>query len=293
MGFPSTIQAETALQRQLMRAIVSHARDSGLGPGDALNQLALARRFGVSRTPVRAALARLSDLGIVDLGDGAVRIADLGAAPDLDHADEPDPVEALMAVIARDRHEGRLGPEVSESDLMRRYDRSRAEVVEALRRMADLGLVHRKRGFGWRFEAEMDAPAKRESYRFRLLIEPAAILEPGYAPDAAWLSRSRAQHLRYRERRWRPEHAIAFFEMNAEFHRQLVAFAGNRWMTQAIAQQNSLRRLRNWSWRLDDDRVGQSCDDHLAVLEALIAGDRTGAAAALRRHIETTMDSIG
>jgi len=293
MNYEPTPPAHTPLQRQLMRAIVTHARDAGLRRGDALSQLALARQFGVSRTPIRAALAQLSDLGVVDLADGSVRIADLKAAPEVDTTDDPDPVESLMAAIARDRHEGRLGEEVSESDLMRRYGQSRTEVVEALRRMGDLGLVRRKPGFGWKFEEQMDAAAKRESYRFRLLIEPAALLEPGYHADPDWLSRSRTQHLRYRERRWRPEHAIGFFEMNAEFHSQLVAFSGNRWMVQAIEQQNALRRLRNWSWRLDDDRVAQSCDDHLNVLEALLAGDLTSASAALGRHIETTMDSVG
>lgn len=293
MNYVPMPPAQTPLQRQLMRAIVIHARDSGLQRGDALNQLALAKQFGVSRTPVRAALARLSDLGVVDLAGGSVRIADLEAALDVDTADNPDPVETLMAAIARDRHEGRIAEEASESDLMRRYEQSRTEVVEALRRMGDLGLVRRKPGFGWRFEAQMDAAAKRESYRFRLLIEPAALLEPSYRADPDWLARSRTQHQRYRERRWRPEHAIGFFEMNAEFHRQLVAFSGNRWMVQAIEQQNALRRLRNWSWRLDDDRVAQSCDDHLAVLEALIADDLSSASTALRRHIETTMDSVG
>ena len=293
MNFVSTVPAETPLQRQLMRAIVAHARDAGLRRGDALNQLALAKRFGVSRTPVRAALARLTEAGFVDVSDGSVRIADLNAVPDADATNDPDPIEALMAAIARDRHEGHIGEEVSESDLMRRFGQSRTEVVEALRRMGDLGLVRRKPGFGWRFEVQMDAAAKRESYRFRLLIEPAALLEPGYRTDPDWLARSRVQHLRYRERRWRPEHAIGFFEMNAEFHRQLVAFSGNRWMVQAIEQQNALRRLRNWSWRLDDDRVAQSCDDHLAVLDALTAGDLSSASAALRRHIETMMDSVG
>jgi DNA-binding GntR family transcriptional regulator len=293
MNYAPKEPSETPLQRQLMRAIISHAREAGLHRGDALSQLGLARRLGVSRTPVRAALARLSELGVVDLSEGGARIADLEAGPQLADNDEPDSIEGLMAAIARDRHEGRIGEEVSESDLMRRHERSRGEVVEALRRMGDLSLVRRKPGFGWRFEAPMDAASKRESYRFRLLIEPAALIEPGYHADPAWLAHSRKQHLHYRNRRWRPEHAIGFFEMNADFHRQLVAFSGNRWMVQAIEQQNALRRLRNWSWRLDDDRVAQSCDDHLAVLEALIAHDTSSASSALRRHIETTMESVG
>jgi DNA-binding GntR family transcriptional regulator len=297
MAPPDGTTTETRLQRQLMRAITAHLRESGLQPGDTLSLQALARRFGVSRSPVRAALARLAELGVVDQTGGGARVIDPDAAPDLTGApvteEVPDATEALMAAIARDHFEGRIGAEVSESELIRRHGRSRAEIVAALRRMADFGLVHRKPGFGWRFADEIDHDARRESYRFRLILEPAALMEPGYRPDPVWLRDCRDRHRRYRDQSWQPDHAIGFFEMNAEFHRQLVAFSGNRWMIQAIEQQNSLRRLRNWSWRLDDDRVRDSCNEHLAVLDALIAGDTPGAAQALRRHIESTMESVG
>jgi len=297
MSQADATSTETQLQRQLMHAIAAHVRDTGLRPGDRLSLLALARRFGVSRSPVRAALARLSELGVVDQSDGQARVVDPDAAPDLAASPasvhSPDPTEALMAAIARDHQEGRIGAEVSESDLMRRLGHGRAEIVAALRRMADLGLVQRKPGFGWRFADQMDPAARRESYRFRLILEPAALMEPGYCPDPAWLRDCRDRHRRYRDQRWQPDHAIGFFEMNAEFHRQLVAYAGNRWTLHAIEQQNSLRRLRNWSWRLDDERVRDSCIEHLAVLEALLAGDTGAAAEALRRHIQSTMDSVG
>jgi len=283
---------QTALQRRLMHDIAAHLRAEGLGPGAPVNLLALARRFGVSRSPVRAALGRLSLLGVVEMHDGAVRVAD-PAALDPDAPPEPDPVETLMAAIARERFEGQLPAEVSEADLMRRTGSPRRPLVEALRRMAGLGLVQRKPGHGWRFAEEADARATEESYRFRLLVEPGAMREPGYAPDLGWVAEAQAGHRRYLHRRWQPEHAIGFFEMNAAFHRQLVAFSGNRWMVQAIEQQNSLRRLRNWSWRLDDDRVRESCVEHLAVLDALAAGDTRAAAEALHRHIAATMESVG
>ena len=66
MSHPATPTPDTPLQRQLMRAITTHMREAGLQPGDTLSLLALARRFGVSRSPVRVALARLSELGVVD-----------------------------------------------------------------------------------------------------------------------------------------------------------------------------------------------------------------------------------
>lgn len=42
-----------------------------LRPGDMVGEIALAEEFGVSRTPVRQALQRLADIGLVEIRDGA------------------------------------------------------------------------------------------------------------------------------------------------------------------------------------------------------------------------------
>lgn len=285
--------AETPLQRHLIRAFVETAARDGWARGTPINQQALAARFGVSRSPLRAALTRLARLGVVEAGADGMRVADLGRAPALDTVAETDPVERLMAEIARDRHCGTLPESVSENDLMRRYAAPRRPVVTALRRMATLGLVARKPGFGWQFAAGADSPEqRRESYRFRLIVEPAALREPGYRPDVGWLKASRDQHHAYMERATQAVEAVAFFEMNAEFHRRLVTFSGNRFLVRAIEHMNALRRLRNYSWMLADARVAQSCAEHIDVLDRLIGGDTEAAAAALYRHIAGTMDAV-
>ena len=55
--------AATAVYRELHAAIVSMA----LKPGTALNEKALAERFGTSRTPIREALIRLVEDGLVNI----------------------------------------------------------------------------------------------------------------------------------------------------------------------------------------------------------------------------------
>jgi DNA-binding GntR family transcriptional regulator len=197
--------------------------------------------------------------------------------------------EALLARVARDRHQGLLEADVTEADLMRRYGATRADVVAALKRLADLGIVMRKPGFGWRFLAATEtADEKRAAYRFRLAVEPAALLEPGYHADADWVARMRDEHARYLDATWRDGDAVAFFEMNAAFHLGLVSFSGNRFFIQATEQQNSLRRLRNYSWRLGEARVRVSCSEHLSILDALSAGDPVEAARRLSHHLSTT-----
>ena len=292
MPTPRAAPAEqtSALQQRLVQDIAAHIRDNGLASGAILNQLSLSRQFGVSRTPVKAALETLSQTGLVAFDTRGVRVHDPRVK--LDIVTAPDAVDTLLVAIAHDLRSGRLSGDASESDLMRRYQVTRGSITGALRRLADLGLAIRKPGFGWRFlDADGSDAARMASNRFRQTIEPAALREPGFRADPQWIAAMSAFHLRYLERRWRASHAVAFFEMNAQFHLELVGFAGNRFFTQATAQQIALRRLRNYSWGLGAERVRVSCTEHLGVLEALSQGDVEMAADRLARHIAGAMQS--
>jgi DNA-binding GntR family transcriptional regulator len=287
------VPSPTPLQLRLSRSIVDALREDASSAEGPINQQALAERLGVSRTPVRAALELLAGQGAVARGPRGFIVADLSAAGD-DRPDEGESGDALLGRIARDRHAGALPQDVSEADLMRRYGASRAETVGALRRLAELGLAIRKPGFGWRFLAAAATAAEKEaSYRFRLAIEPAALRQPGFAAEPGWLAAMRSRHARFLDMRWREADAVAFFEMNAEFHLGLVSFSGNPFFIQATRQQNSLRRLRNYSWSLGPDRVAVSCRDHLAIIAALEEGDAARAAELLARHLETTATAVG
>jgi DNA-binding GntR family transcriptional regulator len=281
----------TTLQRELAWRIAGALRSGGAKPGDPVNQLALAKAFGVSRTPVRAALELLAETGFVRLGSRGVLVADPTAAvapPGEDEGSAP----ALIARLARDRHIGALAADVTEADLIRRYGASRAVLLEALRRLSNLGMVMRKPGFGWRFLVSSETRAEKQAaYRFRLAIEPAALLEPGFKADPRWIARMRADHRRYLALPWRDDMAVPFFEMNAAFHLGLVGFSGNRFFIQATEQQISLRRLRNYSWRIGEERVRVSCQDHLAILDALGAGDAGLASARMRQHLLDTAEA--
>jgi DNA-binding GntR family transcriptional regulator len=285
--------AQTALHRQLARDIAAHIRSLGLAPGEALSQPALAKRFSVSRTPVRAALQQLAAQGIVALQPRGVIVADpaaaLPAAPDREAKAEHDPEDALIQALSRDWHHGVLAADMTEASLMRRYQAGRAEVSAALKRLADLGLAMRKPGFGWRFVAPADGrDARPASYRFRLAVEPAALLEPGYRIDPDWLDDMRRRHRRYLTTPWREGLSVAFFDMNAAFHTGLVSASGNRFFIQAVEQQNSLRRLRNYSWGLGAERVRVSCEEHIAIMDALGTGDLPLASQRLAEHLRAT-----
>lgn len=280
-------ETQTVLQRHLADQIIGWIRDEGLKPGEPINQLRLAERFGVSRTPIKAALQSLSGLGAVRFVGRGVEVADVAMSRPPER-DRPSPIDDLIVRLAADRHRALLPQDISEADVMRRYDQSRHVAVAALRRLADLGVVLRKPGFGWRFIAAETVEEKRAAYSFRLATEPAALLEPGYTADPAWIVEMTARHEHFLNMVWDTRQAMAFFEMNAEFHLGLVAFSNNRFFVQATEQQNSLRRLRNYSWRLGPDRVRVSCREHLAILGAVGSGRMREAARLLKQHLVAT-----
>lgn len=285
-----TVATAPALHRSLARDILAGLRARGAAPGEELSRLALARSLGVSRTPVIGAIALLNAMGAVRIDGRRVRLADPDVDPAPLAAEAPtDASAALMVRIAYDWRGGHLPSEVSERLLQTRYGASRAEVAVTLRRLAEVGAVARNRGHRWRFQAGYGRPEDRAAaYRFRMMIEPAGILEPGFALPEGWIARTRAAHERFLDRTWREFDSVAFFETNAAFHLELAQASGNRYLAQAIDQQNQLRRFYNYGWQRGLDRVRVSVADHLGILGALEAGNRTEAAERMYRHLAGT-----
>jgi DNA-binding GntR family transcriptional regulator len=278
----------TALHLELAERIRGWIHAEGLEAGARLNENRLAEQLGVSRTPIRAALEHLAGQGFVERKPhrGVQLVA---VPPPPEPAAEPTEAEhdALLVRIARDRRRGVLGDDVSEKELMDRYGLGRPALRGALDRLAELGVVERKLGYGWRFAGEVwDAATRQESYRFRLTVEPAAIREPGYQLPPGWIERMRAQHEAFLAAPWTEESSIAFFEMNAAFHEGVAAGSGNRFFVLAIQRQNRLRRLSNYDWKHGRERVEVNCREHLQILAHLEAGDTELAALLMRRHLE-------
>lgn len=275
------------LQRELSADILELIRSEQLVPGTRLAEVALAERLQVSRTPVRAALKLLASRRLVRQGAARGYFVGSNSAESTKAKPKSDEANRLFLAIARDRRAGRLAEEVSERDLMQRYGATRALVQRVLTKLAEVAAVQRKPGHGWRFQASIsDREARAESYRFRILIEPVGLLEPGFHLDPAWAAEMRRQHQTMLAMPWSETASIALYEMNAAFHEGLAAAAGNRYLLVAVQQQNRLRRFANYDWTYGHERVVVNCREHLAILDRLEAGDPAEAAALLRQHLE-------
>jgi DNA-binding GntR family transcriptional regulator len=277
------------LQRELSVGILDVIRSEALAPGTRLAEVALAKRLQVSRTPVRAALSLLARRRLVVRGGGRGYFVagNTPAVPKIATGPALADCDLLFVAIARDRRRGRLPEEVSERDLMRRYRATRPTVQRVLTKLAEVAAVQRKPGHGWRFQPTItDAEARKESYRFRQIVEPAGLLEPGFELDLTWIADMRSRHREMIGMPWSETASIALYEINAKFHEGLAAASGNRYILLAVQQQNRLRRFANYDWTFGHERVVASCREHLAILDRLEAGDREGAAELMRRHLQ-------
>jgi DNA-binding GntR family transcriptional regulator len=161
-------------------------------------------------------------------------------------------------------------------------------VQRVLTRLAEVAAVQRKPGHGWRFHPSIsDSEARAESYRFRILIEPAALMEPTFRLDPGWAAEMRRRHEQMLEMPWNETASIALYEMNAAFHEGLASASGNRYFLVAVQQQNRLRRFGNYDWTFGHERVVVNCREHLAILDHLEAGERVDAALLMRQHLES------
>ncbi|QCI64012.1 GntR family transcriptional regulator [Phreatobacter stygius] len=280
------------LQRDLLPRIVELIRHDGLEPGSRLPEALLAQRLQVSRTPVRAALRHLAERGMISPlpGGGYALSTPLDEIRPGEFAPVASDLDEYCVRIARDRVDGTLPPQISEADLMRRYELGRPLLLRVLNKLAEVGLVERLPGHGWLFSPVNDLTAINESYAFRRIIEPAALFEPGFALDPAWLADMRRRHEDMLQQPWTAMLSVGLFEMNAEFHEGLIAASGNRYLVLALQQQTRLRRYANYSWRYGPDRVAISCREHLEIIARLAAGEIELAAALLRRHLDLARD---
>ena len=281
------------LQIRLARQIADYVRAHSLPAGSHLSAQQIAREFGVSRTPVRKALLLLKDQGIVRsernrgffLGRAANEIEDF----DL-HRSE---AESLYEQIAEDRLNRRVPIRFTESEYIRRYGVTRSGLRRVLQRMSQEGIVRRNHGYGWKFLPIIDSvDAMEQGYRFRLAIEPAALLEPGFEIDRERFAKCRRSNLELLASSATRTPGAWMFEINAEFHEMLALASGNRFFLEAVRQQNQLRRLSEYRIFVRPERIAKSCRDHLAILDAIEDGRQQWAAEIMRRHLVRGLENL-
>jgi DNA-binding GntR family transcriptional regulator len=273
----------------LANQILDIVRNARLETGHHLTEQWLSDLLGISRTPIRAALILLADHSVVEArkNQGFFLVKPFDALQRIQLAVPWSAEQSLYRQLVCDRLAGKLPQSVTQSEIAKRYRVDRGVLMRALARLAEDNLIARNKGHGWHFLPTLATDvALRNSYEFRLAIEPAGILLHSFRPDPAVIERVRLQHMVLLSHSdLNSIDGTQLFETDGAFHEALAEFSGNLFLLQAVQQQNRLRRLFEfWSYS-NRRRVREWCREHLSIIDAIAAGDFPRAADAMRQHL--------
>ncbi|MDP3690864.1 GntR family transcriptional regulator [Bradyrhizobium sp.] len=194
--------------------------------------------------------------------------------------------EELRLQLADEIVRGALAPgaALDETDIARRFNVSRTPVREALRQLAASGLIDAR--------AHRGAVVARPSIeRLTGMFEAMAELEALCAGLAAERMSAAERHaleaiheeLRVLSHAGNPDR---FHEVNERFHNAIYAGSQNGYIAEmTLATRVRVQPFRRAQFR-NLGRLAKSHAEHDRVVIAIMRGDRTGAAAAMRAHIE-------
>lgn len=283
----AALSRHTPLVLSLAARIGDLIQSEEMPEGSKLAAQSLADHFQVSRSPVREALLVLAEQGLIEqIPNRGFAVKKL--APELLERTDLLPREANGAYyqMAEDWLSDRIPADVTEQMLRDRYQLTRGQVSEILMRAAREGWAERKQGYGWRLLPVAKTPESFEQiYRFRMIIEPAGMLEPGFNPDPVTLSELRRVQERMLECDIDRLPAERLLENGATFHEELLRLSGNPFLHMSLVQVNRMRRLLEYRATIDRNRLIVQCNDHLRILGALDRREIELASQMMRDHL--------
>lgn len=289
-----------ALRSSLPARIVELIQTEGWTAGSHLPAQMLADRLHMSRSPINHALRLLHEKGLVhrEPNRGYYVATRINSRPQLTldalglrNASDADP---LYFRIADDRLRGRLPDEFTESLLRKTYGATPGEINAVLSRIAAEGWVEKKLGYGWAFSPMLTTPdSLLQSYRMRLALEPAALLEPGYRLERSVIERCRAVERDLLAGGIDNATALELHDRGVRFHESLVEGSGNAFFIDTIRRVNRVRRLLSYRSMNNRKRYKEHARQHLHLLDLLEQRRNAEASEAMREHLQSTLRNIG
>jgi DNA-binding GntR family transcriptional regulator len=287
---------EQSLPSQILQLLQSDAMPAG----SHLPAQSLADRLRVSRSPVNDALSLLADKGVLRRQPNrgyflveAIAGESIDALAARLGLEASDAVSAVYFQIADDRLRGQLPDAFSEALIKQRYGLTPAQLNAVLGRIANEGWAEKKPGYGWEFSSMLTtADSLLQSYRLRLALEPAALLEPGYQLSAAAIARCRAAEQHLLAGGIATDTADQLHERGVRFHETLVEGSGNAFFIDTIRRVNRVRRLLSYRSMQERSRYKEHCEQHLHLLELLERGRNEEASQAMHAHLSSTLRNL-
>lgn len=279
----------TKLQQDLFGKVVRKLKQEHAKVGDSLNESLLAQLFEVSRTPMRAVLTYMSELGIAKAVPykGFVLLVDAESIESNEDSSEQDSrQDKLYLRLLMDLFFGEIDSAFSEKELQERYSANRGEIHRVLLVLENDGILRRSPGYKWHLDGVLNTLERHtESYRCRLIFEPSGLLEPSWKMNQSAFHQCRERHLRAIQE---PQciTAIELFSLSADFHELLAASSGNRFLLSNMQQHNRMRKATDLVSMHIQSSVSKSCQRRLDILDLVIQGNNQAAALKLTELLE-------
>jgi DNA-binding GntR family transcriptional regulator len=197
----------------------------------------------------------------------------------------------VVAHVKEAIRSGRISPgqRLLESELTGRLGMSRGPVREALAQLQVEGFIDVEPHRGARVH-QMSRAEMSELFHVRaLLAADAAKLAAGQIDERDNRERLLAEHRRQLALRDNRDLA-AYAAANVEFHTLVDEMCGNRLLATLLDQlQTRVGPFLGLAQSRHRDRL---LEHHVAIAEAILAGDGGGAARAMRRHVTATLRAI-
>lgn len=277
------------LALQLAPQVIDMVRARSMRAGEPLREQTFAQALGVSRSPIRRVFALLAewDLATQEPNRGYFLKQDAGEIQASAFPLASDPFEDFYLRVVDDILAGEIPTHFFEAQLLRRYEVPRGQLLKVLNRLAGEAMVERKPGQGWELKDFVhNTKAHIQSYRFRMAIEPAALLEPGYQVNQAAFANARQQQQALIDGGINTLSRAQLFQIGAQFHELIVQCSGNVFFIDALRQQNQLRRFMGYKANIDRSRLVTQCQEHIHLLDLIESGRREEAAQFLWRHLD-------
>lgn len=184
------------------------------------------------------------------------------------------------------------GQRLAEEQIAEQLEVSRTPVREAFVRLHADRLLTRFSDGGF-YVAEIDLFDLRDLYELRLTLELRGITragETGIEHDRDALTDLRVVWAGIEAAP--PEPDGSFIELDESFHIALLRSSGNRALVDVLESINvRIRPVRTYDF-LSEDRIVTSIEEHIAIVDALLAGQVGLAAERLRDHIGSSLEVV-
>lgn len=182
------------------------------------------------------------------------------------------------------------GTPLSESDLSRQLGGSRTPVRQAIQQLTHEGLVRSMPGRG-AFVAEISFRDIVELYEMREVLEAGAARLAARSAQRDTLAALEPEFDGFRKLLNSTNNA-AYYDLIQRFDTAILQLCGNQRMIQSLQEiWSQVDRLRHIA-ATDPNRLGETVDEHLQILRAIVSGDEQKAAECVHEHVRKSAQNV-